>query len=111
MEAVQEALLDDFNIWLKEEGKTGGSNKDRFDEYMADKYASKVGDIMDTIKGLNLPPPSNRKDSSTTSSNSVVLNNLISCGTNKNQPTKVNQKFPVVHDGIVYLFVDERKNT
>ena len=92
MEAVKEALLDDFNIWLKEEGKTGGSNKDRFDEYMADKYASKVGDIMDTIKGLNSPPPSNREDSSTTSSNSAVLNNLVSCGTNKSQPMNDNRK-------------------
>ena len=92
MEAVKEALLDDFNIWMKGEGKTGGSNKERFDEYMADKYASKVGDIMGTIKGLNSPPPSNREDSSTTSSNSAVLDNLVSCGTKKIRPTKVNRK-------------------
>ena len=88
MEAVKEALLDDFNIWLKEESKTGGSNKDRFDEYMADKYASKVGDIMGTIKGLNSPPPSNREDSG----NSAILDNLVSCGTKKIRPTKVNRK-------------------
>ena len=42
MEAVQDALLDDFNIWLKEEGKMGGSSKERFDEYVEEKYAAKV---------------------------------------------------------------------
>ena len=91
MEAVQDALLDDFDIWLKDKGKIGGSNKDRFDEYMEEKYAAKVGDIMETIKGLNSPPPSNSEDSITTS-NSAVLNNLVSCGKNKRQPTNGNRK-------------------
>ena len=88
MEAVQDALLDDFNIWLKEEGKMGGSNKERFDEYMEEKYAAKVGDIMETIKGLNSPPPSDGEDSS----NSAVLNNLVACGKNKGQPRNGNRK-------------------
>ena len=44
MEAVKEALLDDFDQWLNENGKKTDekSLEDRLDEFMEEKYATKV---------------------------------------------------------------------
>ena len=44
MEAVEEALLEDFEHWLNENGKTdeNESLEDRLDEFMEEKYATKV---------------------------------------------------------------------
>ena len=44
MEAVEEALLEDFEQWLNENGKKTDreSLEDRLDEFMEEKYAAKV---------------------------------------------------------------------
>ena len=58
MEAVKEAILDDFDKWLNE---TGGNYKEQLDDFMEEKYARKVGDenIFEQIKALNSPPSAN----------------------------------------------------
>ena len=44
MEAVEEALLDDFDQWLNENGKKTDekSLEGRLDQFMEEKYATKV---------------------------------------------------------------------
>ena len=55
MEAVKEAILDDFDKWLNE---TGGNYKEQLDDFMEEKYARKVeeGNIFEQIKAMNSPP-------------------------------------------------------
>ena len=74
MEAVKEALLDEFNNWLNEEEKTRENYKDLMDEFMDEKYATKVaeGNIFDQIKEMNSPPKECNGCSST-------LQNLAAC--------------------------------
>ena len=74
MEAVKEALLDDFNNWLNVEGKAEGNYEDLMDEFMEEKYATKVaeGNIFDQIKEMNSPPKECKGCSST-------LQNLAAC--------------------------------
>ena len=80
MEAVKEALLDDFNGWLNENGKSLGSRQEQLDLFMKEKYATRVaeGNIFDQIKTMNTPPaPSGQEGGS--SSSSGVLHNLAAC--------------------------------
>ena len=74
MEAVKEALLDEFNNWLNEEKKTRENYKDLMDEFMKEKYAKEVakGNIFDQIKEMNSPPKECKGCSST-------LQNLVAC--------------------------------
>ena len=78
MEAVKEALLDDFNNWLNVEGKAEGNYEDLMDEFMEDKYATKVaeGDIFDKIKEMNSPPPTKNQECEGCSS---TIQNLAAC--------------------------------
>ena len=77
MEAVEEALLEDFNHWLSETRRTDGNLEDWLDEFMEEKYATTAENIFETIKAMNSPPPSSEKD--TSSRRSAVLQNLVAC--------------------------------
>ena len=61
MEAVKEAILDDFDKWLNE---TGGNYKDLLDDFMEEKYAKKVKDrnIFEQIKAMNSPPSTDNQE-------------------------------------------------
>ena len=78
MEAVKEALLDDFNDWLNVEGKAKGNYKNLMDEFMDEKYATKVaeGNIFDQIKEMNSPPPTKNQECKGCSS---TIQNLAEC--------------------------------
>ena len=78
MKAVEEALLDDFDLWLKENGKADeGSLENRLDEFMKEKYATTAKKILETIKAMNSPPPSSEEETSNRASS--VLQNLVAC--------------------------------
>ena len=77
MEAVEEALLEDFNQWLNEKSTTEGSLEDGLDEFMEKKYATTAENILETIKAMNSPPPSSKEESSNRAS--AVLHNLAAC--------------------------------
>ena len=91
MGAVEEALLEDFNQWLSENGKTDeGSLEYHLDEFMEAKYATTAENIFETIKGMNSPPPSSEEESN--SGASAVLQNLIACEARDDQDDKSSRK-------------------
>ena len=61
MEAVKEAILDDFDKWLNE---SGGNYKEQLDDFIEEKYARKVGEgnIFEQIKAMNSPPAADSQD-------------------------------------------------
>ena len=61
MEAVKEAILDDFDKWLNE---SGGNYKEQLDDFMEEKYARKVeeGNIFEQIKAMNSPPSADNQE-------------------------------------------------
>ena len=61
MEAVKEAILDDFDKWLNE---TGGNYKEQLDDFMEEKYARKVEEdnIFEQIKAMNSPPSADNQE-------------------------------------------------
>ena len=63
MDAVEEALVDDFEHWLASEGKTEGSLEDRLAEFMEETFATS-DNIFETIKAMNIPSASDEKDTS-----------------------------------------------
>ena len=63
MDAVEEALVDDFEDWLASEGKTEGSLEDRLAEFMEETFATS-DNIFETIKAMNIPSTSDEKDTS-----------------------------------------------
>ena len=96
MEAVEEALLEDFEQWLYESGKTnyGESLENQLNEFMEEKYATKVckkknccwkyavqvatENIFETIKAMNSPPLSSEEEIDSDAAN-AVLQNLVAC--------------------------------
>ena len=87
MEAVKEAILDDFNGWLNEEGKTDGDYQELLDQFMEEKYGRKVteGNILAKIKALNSPPSENTRGNE-------VLQNLASCRHQQNRESAVSRR-------------------
>ena len=81
MEAVKEAILDDFDKWLNE---TGGNYKEQLDDFMEEKYAIKVeeGNIFDQIKAMNSPPSA---DSQECKGCSAGLQTLVACSERNRQ--------------------------
>ena len=78
MKAVEEALLEDFDLWLKENGKMDkGSLENQLDKFMEEKYATTAEKILETIKAMNSPPPSSEEE--TRNRASAVLQNLVAC--------------------------------
>ena len=91
MKAVEEALLDDFDLWLKENGKNDkGSLENRLDKFMEEKYATTAENILETIKAMNSPPPSSEEETSNTAS--AVLHNLVACEANGGESDKGSRK-------------------
>ena len=95
MEAVEEALLDDFDQWLNENGKTNDGERleDQLDEFMKEKYAMRVAteNIFETIKAMNSPPPSSEEESKSGAS-SAVLQNLVACAARDGQSEMSSRK-------------------
>ena len=61
MKAVEEALLEDFDLWLKENGKIGGlSLENRLNKFMEEEYATTAEEILEREKGfrdwISYPP-------------------------------------------------------
>ena len=58
MEAVEEAVLEDFDQWLKANSKDDMSFQDQLSVFMEEKYARTPtdGSIFDQIKAMNSPP-------------------------------------------------------
>ena len=78
MEAVKEAIFNDFSKWKEEEDKAEGKPQEDIDEFMESKFGMKVGEgnIFDTIQAMTLPPVEKEKNSD----NSAILENLVKCG-------------------------------
>ena len=77
MEAVEEALFQDFERWKREKPyESDETHKEDIDTFMETEYAMKVGkgNIFDTIKALVLPPTNRDSPSS-----SLALENLATC--------------------------------
>ena len=87
MEAVKEAILDDFNGWLNEEGKTDGDYQELLDQFMEEKYGRKVTEenILAKIKALNSPPSENTRGNE-------VLQNLALCRNQQNRENVVSRR-------------------
>ena len=79
MEAVERAILEDFEHWLSEEGEGGSSLEDQFGEFMDEKYATTAENILEKIRAMNSPPPSSEKESRSRGSLSAVLQDLVGC--------------------------------
>ena len=91
MKAVEEALLEDFELWMKENGKANeGSLENRLDEFMVEKYATTAEKILETIKAMNSPPPSSEEETSNRAS--AVLQNLVACKTTGGESDKGSRK-------------------
>ena len=76
MDAVEEALVDEFEDWLASEGKTGGSLEDRLAEFMEEKFQIKekgltIMDILNTMVSPN--------NADTVLLSNVVRENALAC--------------------------------
>ena len=81
MEAVEEALYQDFESWRETtRGDKGNSYEEDINLFMEAEYAMKVGkgNIFDTIRALVLPPTSLESPSS-----SAALENQAKCREDK----------------------------
>ena len=60
MEAVKEALLNDFDRWLETERDVDSSYQEQLEAFMEEKYSRKLGEgsIFEQIKAMNSPPSS-----------------------------------------------------
>ena len=86
MEAVRQALFNDFANWRmtnKETIEDLANQHEALNVYMEEKYAMKVGEgnIFDTIKGMNSPPMG---DTETEKGNTAaVVSSIASCAKKK----------------------------
>ena len=76
MEAVKEALLDDFEDWLYKNDKSLGNRREQLDLFMKEKYATRVldGNFFDRIKEMNTPASSSRQEGG-----SRILHKMAAC--------------------------------
>ena len=81
MEAVEEAVLEDFDQWLKANSKEDKSFQDQLSVFMEEKYARMPtdGSIFDQIKAMNSPPPLSDKNEDCKTCSSARLQNLAAC--------------------------------
>ena len=97
MEAVKEAILDDFDKWLNE---TGGNYKEQLVDFMEEKYARKVGEgnIFEQIKAMNSPPSTDSQDCKGCSAS---LQTLAACterhGDNRRKISSGGKRGPFLH--------------
>ena len=76
MEAVEKAILDDFEQWQNETGKMEEmSLEDQLEEFMEERYATTTEDILETIRAMHLPPGGKENGGIT----SAILRNLVAC--------------------------------
>ena len=91
MEAVEEAIIDDFEHWLSE-NKTDadGRLEDLLNEFMEEKYATAVAteNIFDKIKGMSSPPT--EKESNIIAS--AVLQNSVACKERNSEEEEIVRK-------------------
>ena len=85
MEAVKEAILEDFNNWRRGKPTTESSIREQLDEFMMEKYAMSVGenDILATIQAMNSPQSTD--DDNQGSDSVAVVNNLVACQKNQSR--------------------------
>ena len=78
---MKDAIIDDFEIWLKRNGRVEKSYQDQLDVFMEDRYAMKPADgsIFDQIKAMNSPPPSSDKNEDCKTCSSARLQYLAAC--------------------------------
>ena len=78
---MKDAILDDFEVWLRRNGRVEESYHDQLDVFMEDRYAMKPADgsIFDQIKAMNSPPPSSDKNEDCKTCSSARLQNLAAC--------------------------------
>ena len=82
MEAVEEAILEDFDEWLKANSKDDKSFQDQLSVFMEEKYARTPidGSIFDQIKAMNSPPlPSEESEGCKNCGSSQALHHLAAC--------------------------------
>ena len=84
---MKDAILDDFEIWLRRNGRVDESYQDQLDVFMEDRYAMKPADgsIFDQIKAMNSPPPSSNKNEDCKTCSSARLQNLAACAKKEQQ--------------------------
>ena len=88
MEAVKEAILEDFNNWRRGKPTTESSIREQLDEFMMEKYAMSVGenDIFATIQAMNSPQSTN--DDNQGSDSVAVVDNLVACQKNQSRQSE-----------------------
>ena len=88
MEAVKEAILDDFNVWLNK-GKSEGDYQELLDQFVEEKYGRKVTEenILAKIKALNLPP----SESTEIDRRNKILQNMALCRKLQNRESAVSR--------------------
>ena len=100
MEAVEEALYQDFEEWKRENGRDMANvHGQDIDLFMEAEYAMKVGkgNIFDTIRALVLPPTSLESPSS-----SAALLNQATC-TREEKSSKSNRPKRATATGDIFL--------
>ena len=85
MDAVEEALVDDFEHWLASEGKTEGSLEDQLAEFMEETFATS-DNIFETIKAMNIPSAPDEKDTR------ALLQKMVACETLEATEERSNRK-------------------
>ena len=109
MEAVEEALYQDFESWRETtRGNKGNSYEEDINLFMEAEYAMKVGkgNIFDTIRALVLPPTSFESPSS-----SAALENQAKCREDKelksNRPKRATTSGKII---TLVLFLESPKS-
>lgn len=90
MEAVRQALFNDFANWRINNQETDNQHE-ALNVYMEEKYAMKVGEgnIFDTIKGMNSPPMGDTENEK--GNTASVVSSLASCA-KKNESHNIREK-------------------
>ena len=94
MEAVRQALFNDFANWRITNQETIehlDNHQEALNVYMEEKYAMKVGEgnIFDTIKGMNSPPMGETETEK--GNTAAVVSSLASCA-KKNESNNIREK-------------------
>ena len=84
---MKDAILDDFEVWLRRNGRVDKRYQDQLDVFMEDRYAMKPADgsIFDQIKAMNSPPLSSEKNEDCKTCSSARIQNLAAFVKNEQQ--------------------------
>ena len=87
LEAVEKAILDDFEHWRNGTVKMDEINlEDQFQGFMEERYATTTKDILETIRVMHFPP--GEKENGKT----AVLQNLAACEAREGGVAKENSR-------------------